>query len=246
MILPNISIPLFMYQPSLVISHQGWTNMGRKRSTWRPWEHFYIHESWSSSGSPAGHPLLRSLETTGIPVGLSQLRGSRCLQEEDAWPRTSVDVKNVRGKEVCSLENTWNLESSFLHFGMWDMVQPIFSGWFYHVLPRLRDRFGSHLRGWKMVLDVDGSNTCSLAIPDPSTWNQHPEMESLVWKRNDWTLRCFHCFFFLPGNWEEFRQACKRLGFCSAEDVGRLVYVAGVSNPVWSILDRLSRVGRYF
>jgi len=39
---------------------------------------------------------------------------------------------------------------------------------------KLRDRFGSHLRGWKMVLDVDGSNTC---------------------------------------NWEEFRQACKRLGF---------------------------------
>lgn len=39
---------------------------------------------------------------------------------------------------------------------------------------KLHDRFGSLLRGWKMVLDCDGSNTC---------------------------------------NWEEFRQACKRLGF---------------------------------
>lgn len=39
---------------------------------------------------------------------------------------------------------------------------------------KLHDRFGSYLRGWKMVLDCDGSNTC---------------------------------------NWEEFRQACKRLGF---------------------------------
>lgn len=39
---------------------------------------------------------------------------------------------------------------------------------------KLRTRFGSYLRGWKLLLDVDGSNTC---------------------------------------NWEEFRQACKRLGF---------------------------------
>ena len=121
----DLSIWRQFMPPTHFRQKKGWTNKERKRSTWRSREHFHIciHESWSENGSLAGHPLLGSLETTGIPVGLSQLRGSRCLQEEDAWPSTSVDVKNVQGKDVRSLEILKNFiyRLCVWHMALWHL-----------------------------------------------------------------------------------------------------------------------------
>lgn len=89
------------------------------------------------------------------------------------------------------------------------------------VIPRLRDRFGSHLRGWKMVLDVDGSNTCILAQHPRSLHLKPPGDGNKMVGLSDTLMFLFMCRQLgrIPASLQEigflFRRGCWQACLCS-------------------------------